>query len=469
VKKGEIIELSVTDIGSEGKGIGRAEGNLVVFVNNAVPGDKIRAQILKLKKKFAEAKISEMLEESPYRIIPECAHFGTCNGCKMQNIEYDRQLIIKRRSVINAFERIGGFKDIQVPEVMPSNDIFYYRNKLEFSFSCNKWLTEKHLDDTESEKNFALGFHMPGFIDKVIDINECFLQSKLSNNILNITKEFFKSIGESIYSAKTHEGYLKYLIIRESKNTNDLLINLISSTENKVTASEYADFVFNKISDSGKNITIVNSISTTRAQAAIADYSNVVYGTGFITEKLGRYTFKITPNSFFQTNSKQCENLFDVLLELADFDKNEKVLDLYCGCGAISIYISDHVESVMGVELNDDSIQMAKENAESNNVKNCEFDVCDVKDFLEKSLNMDSENKMSIILDPPRSGLHPKAAEYLLQYEAKKIIYVSCNPATQARDINLLSSKYDITKMEPVDMFPHTFHIENIVRLDLKK
>jgi 23S rRNA (uracil1939-C5)-methyltransferase len=464
-QRDDIVDVSISDIGFEGSGIGRINGDFVVFVPKTVPGDVIKARIRKVKKKFAEARLEEITSESGYRVKPECEHFGTCNGCKMQNVDYAYQLQIKRNNVVNAIEKIGGFENLEIPEVLPSAKIYFYRNKLEFSFSSSRWLTDDDMQNENADKSFALGYHMPGFIDKVLDINNCYLQSELSNKILMITRNFFKERNTSIYNTKTASGYLRFLVIRQSAYTNELMINLITHSEDKNLIDEYAKLIKTQIPEV---TTLVNSISTTKAQVALADISNVIFGKGYIEEHIGKYKFKISPNSFFQTNSTQCEKLFNTALEFAEFTKNENVLDLYCGSGAISLYISGYVKCVHGVELSTESISSARENAELNGVTNCTFEASDVKEYMHK-IKSDKGKYDSVILDPPRSGIHPKIAEYLLEYEPKKIIYVSCNPTTQARDLKLLAEKYEITKIRPVDMFPHTFHIENVVRLDLRK
>lgn len=464
LKKDDIIELLIEDIGAEGRGLGRYNKEFVVFAPGTVPGDRVRVKLRKMKKKFAEAVLVDILEASPKRVKPECEYFGSCNGCKMQNIDYSFQLELKRNIVKNAFERIGGFEDITIPEVIGSKDIYYYRNKLEFSFSNSRWLTAEDMNNENADKDFALGYHIPGFIDKIIDIKACYLQSELTNRILNITRDFFKSRKISVYSTKIHEGYLRFLTVRRSIYSNELMVNLITHTEEPGLIAEYSESLQREIPEV---TTIVNSIATSKAQVATADNFNVIFGKGFIEEKTGNYLFKITPNSFFQTNSKQCQRLFDIITEFAEFEKTDNVLDLYCGCGAISLFISAMVNSVHGVELSNESIDMAKVNAEMNKVTNCSFEALDVKDYLQ-NLKSQQSRFDTIILDPPRSGIHPKAAEYILEYAAEKIIYVSCNPATQARDIALLKDKYQITKIQPVDMFPHTFHIENVVRLDLR-
>jgi 23S rRNA (uracil1939-C5)-methyltransferase len=465
-RKDDIITLTIDDIVSDGRGIGRYNGEFVIFVPQTVPGDVITAKIRKTKKNYSEAKLLDVTVPSPFRVTPECEYFGTCNGCKMQNTGYSRQLEIKRKIVSDAFAKIGGFQDIKVPAVIGSQNIYFYRNKLEFSFSNDRWLTLEDMQNENADRSFALGYHIPGFIDKIIDIRKCYLQSIQSSKILNLTRDFFKSRNISVYSTKTHSGYLRFLVIRQSANTNDLMVNLITHTDEPTLIADYSIELKRNIPEV---TTLINSISASKAQVASADNFSVLFGKGYIEEKIGDYTFKITPNSFFQTNSRQCEVLFQKALDIAEFNSSDNVLDLYCGGGAISIYISGHVKNVYGVELSTESIEMANVNAKLNNVGNCEFEAKDVKDFLQELTGDLNKHKRFdvIILDPPRSGIHPKAADYLLEYEAKKIIYLSCNTGTQARDLQLLSSKYKITFIQPVDMFPHTFHIENIVRLEL--
>lgn len=464
-RKDEIVELTIHDIGFEGKGIGRLNGEFVVFVPNTVPGDTVKAKIIRSKKNYANAKLEELTTPSQNRVKPECVYFGTCNGCKMQNIDYNFQLGIKKQAVVNAFERIGGIKGLDIPNVTGSDNIYFYRNKLEFSFSNNRWLTQEDMQVENIDKSFALGYHIPGFIDKIIDIHSCLLESEVSNKVLNHTRDFFKQRGSTIYSTKTHSGYLRFLTIRQAANTNDIMVNLITHDEDNELMEEYADLIKMNIPEV---TTLINSISKSKAQVAQADHFNVIFGKDHIEETIGNYRFKIMPNSFFQTNSIQCKALFDTVVEFAEFDKSENILDLYCGCGAISLYVSDYVNKVYGVELNTESIQMAKENALLNNAVNCEFEAADVKDFLEKFTANHNGGIDTIIVDPPRSGLHPDVVKSILQYAPKKIIYVSCNPTTQARDLEMMVDKYHITKIQPVDMFPHTFHIENVVRLDLK-
>jgi 23S rRNA (uracil1939-C5)-methyltransferase len=488
-KKGNFLELAINDLNEEGKGVARAEDGLVVFVDWAVPGDIVKAEIVKAKGNYALGKITGLLKLSERRTEPRCQHFGVCNGCKSQNLVYAEQLRIKREHVKNAFEKIGGFKTVTpigdsrletpfrvtmaIPEAIGCEEIYFYRNKLEFSFSTNAWLSRN--PEVRIQNGFALGYHMPKFIDKVLDIEKCYLQSEVSNRILNLTRDFFKQRGTSIYSFKTHSGYLRYLVVRNSEYTGEILVNLITSYQDSVI-NDYAEHLQKEVSEVS---TLTNSISTTKAQAAISNYYKTIFGNGYIEENLGNYKFRITPNIFFQTNSKQAKVLFDTVVKMAEFEANERVLDLYCGSGAIALYISEYVDQVTGVESNAEAIKSAMENAELNGVRNCEFVEHDVKEYLKTQLprasvrgsmagshaGFSSKRIDTIILDPPRSGLHPKAIECLLELQPKKIVYVSCNPATQARDLKGLAEKYNMMAIQPVDMFPHTMHVENVAKL----
>ena len=466
IKKDDILDLEVIDLNNEGRGVAKEENSFVVFVKNGVPGDKVKAKILIVKKNFAEAKLLEVIKPSVFRTDARCEHFGTCNGCKMQNLNYDAQLRVKKQHVIGTFERIGGFKNLDIPDIAGTEPIYFYRNKLEFSFSNNRWINEGELLENSKDKSFALGYHIPNFVDKVLDIKNCYLQSEASNKILTLTRDFFNNRNTSIYSFKTHTGYLRYLVIRNSQSTGDVLVNLITSNEKDSLINEYAKCLKDEITEV---TTLTNSIATTKAQAAIGDYYKVIFGSGFIEEHVGKYKFKITPNIFFQTNSKQTQVLFDTAVNFAQFEGNENVLDLYCGCGVISIYISSFVNKVTGVESNKEALEAANENAEINSVKNAEFIEFDVKDYLKSQQTSGGFHYDTVILDPPRSGIHPKAAEYLLKLVPGKIIYVSCNPSTQTRDLKILAEKYDITGIQPVDMFPHTMHTENVVALRLRQ
>jgi len=472
LRRSDILDLTITDINNEGKGVGRMKDGFVVFIDWSVPGDVVKAEIRKVKRNYAFGKVLQVVKPSELRVQPRCSHFGICNGCRMQNLRYEEQVRIKGEYVRNAFERIGGLEAAKIAPVIGSENIYFYRNKLEYSFSENEYSPSppppRRAEGSPSVpceasrgESFALGYHMPGFVDKVLNIEECYLQSEVSNKVLELTRNFFRAKGASVYSFRTHSGYLRYLIIRTSECTGEVLVNLLTSYEDSII-KEYAERLQREIPEVA---TLTNSISTAKAQAAIADYYLTLFGRGYIEEEIGRYRFKITPNMFFQTNSRQAKILFDTVLRLAEFEGRERILDLYSGAGAIALYMSEYAGSVIGVESNKEAVEAARENVRLNGVKNCEFAEFDVKDYLKETAAGEFD---IIVLDPPRSGLHPKAVECLLELQAKKIIYVSCNPATQARDLKRLAERYDITAVQPVDMFPHTMHIENVAALNYR-
>ncbi len=465
IKKGDELRVFIIELNSEGRGVSKIEDGFVIFSTGTLPGDEALIKIAKKKSNYAEAKPIEILKPSNYRRAPECSYFGVCGGCKLQNYEYEKQLEYKTNVVRNAFERLGGFKDMNIPEAIRSDDIFFYRNKMEFSFSDDEWVTEKEI--SIEKENFALGLHVPKFHSKIVNIERCYLQSELSNSILNFTRDFFKKRTISVYSTKTQSGFLRFLIIRQSKNTTDLMVNLITYEKDNELMNEYSKQLqlnFSQIA------TIINSTTKKRAQIATGESESVLYGSGFIYENLRtssgkEYQFKISPQSFFQTNTLQAEKLFNKVIEFGEFKKGDNVLDLYCGAGSIAIFISGLVNKVFGVELVPDAIKDAGINSTLNNVDNTEFACSDIKDFLENQNTLFEFNKL--VLDPPRAGLHPKISGILSDSNFEKIIYVSCNPHTQSRDIQTICSKgkYGIEKIQPVDMFPHTYHVENLVSL----
>jgi 23S rRNA (uracil1939-C5)-methyltransferase len=461
--KNQEIELKIDSLNSEGQGVGRVEEGFVVFCQDALPGDVVMAEIRKVKKSYAEAVIKSIVTGSPFRVTPRCKHFGVCGGCKIQNFSYEKQLEFKTDTVKNALHKMGGITDVEVPLALKSEKEYYYRNKMEFSFSEEKWLTT--VDEGKEKEKFALGLHIPKFHSKILDIEECFLQSEITTNILNHARKFFKDRELSIYSTRTHEGYLRFLIVRQCTRTDDLMVNLITYDFNKEVIEEYTQEIkklFPQVT------TLLNSFTQKKAQVAFAEDVVVVFGKGYITEKLKRgekeFSFKISPNSFFQTNTLQAEVLYSKVVEFGEFKKNDNVLDLYCGTGSISIYISDLVNKIKGVELIDESIRSARENALLNDIDNIGFETADIKEFL---LGFKEPGFNKVILDPPRSGLHPDICGILSNADYEKIVYVSCNPVTQARDLSIIMSKgkYKIGRIQPVDMFPQTYHIENVVEL----
>ncbi len=475
MKKGDELVLDVLELNSEGKGVCKTEEGFVIFTDKVLPGDTVKIQLRKKRSNYGEGRLVEIIKPSAYRIEPRCKYFGTCGGCKIQNYQYEKQLEFKTEAVRNAFKRIGGFEDLQISSALPSEDIFFYRNKMEFSFSDDRWLTAKDVENAKDndneniDKSFALGLHVPKFHSKIVDIHECFLQSEVSNRVLNYTRDFFKSRGVSVYSTNTHSGFLRFLIVRECKNTKDFMVSLITYDYNEELINEYAKGLREVAPEV---TTFVNPLSDKKAQVAFGEQEKILFGKGYIEEELNKengkkFKFKISPNSFFQTNTKQGEKLYNIASKAGEFKKTDRVLDLYCGTGSISIFISDEVAEVKGVELVEDSIKNAFQNKELNNITNVDFELGDIKDFLLSKEVAELHKYNKIILDPPRAGLHPKICEILSETDFEKIVYVSCNPVTQARDLQIICSqgKYKINTVQPVDMFPHTYHIENVVDL----
>ncbi|MCH7774450.1 MAG: 23S rRNA (uracil(1939)-C(5))-methyltransferase RlmD [Bacteroidetes bacterium] len=482
MKKGDTLELTISRYASEGKGIAKInrskikpaqktedqnieEENYVVFVHGSYPGDKVTAQLRKIKNSYAEAKAIEIISPSKHRVEPRCKFFGTCGGCKQQDLNYETQLKYKEELVKETFEHIGGLTDFKFENIVPSENVFFYRNKMEFSFSDKRWLTKDEIGADEIiDKDFALGLHIPRIFDKVLDIDECFLQSELSNEILNFTRKFFKGKNATIYSTKTHKGYLRNLVIRQSQNTDELMVNLVTSSEDDELMNEYTNDLLKVVP---QITTIINNINLKKASVAIGDYEKVYCGTGFIHDKIGNYKFRISANSFFQTNTIQAENLYKTAMEFAELKGDEIIYDLYSGAGTIAIYVSDKAEKIYGFESVKSALKDADKNAKINSVDNVEFVEANLyKSFLPIVEKKKIPNPDVIIIDPPRSGMHKNTVDDVIQLNPEKIVYVSCNPATQARDIKLMvEAGYKLKKMKPVDMFPHTYHIENVASL----
>lgn len=481
MKKGDVVELEIKKYAFEGKGIAKvkkslivpskeesAEENYVVFAHGSYPGDKVKAKLSRIKNTFAEASAVELLHASHLRTIAECEYFGTCGGCKQQDLQYANQVQFKQQQVEEIFTKMGGFKDFIIEDIIAAEETYYYRNKMEFSFADKRWLTEDEIRSGEEiDRNFALGLHIPKMFDKVLDIKRCYLQSEVSNRILNFTRSFFKNRNTSIYSSQLNMGYLRNLVVRQSKHTNDLMVNLVTFYEDDKLMNEFRDEILKAVPEI---TTIVNNINTRKALVAAGDYEKIFHGSGFIHDHIGKYKFRISANSFFQTNTLQAEKLYNTALEFAEFKGDEIVYDLYSGAGTISIFISEKVKKVFAVEAVESAVIDTGENIKLNNIKNVSFITADLyKSFL-SVVDGNLPKPDVIILDPPRSGMHTNTVEDVLQLEPQKIVYVSCNPATQVRDIKLLTAeKYKLIKMRPVDMFPQTYHIENVAVLERVK
>ena len=472
-KKKDKLEFLISDYAFQGKGIAKvnyindndesSEKKFVVFINGAYPGDKVIAELRKVKKSFAEAKLVEVISPSDKRTKPYCKYFTICGGCKQQDLQYKFQLKYKAEQVLDSFIHIGKLKNFEVLPIIPSERQYFYRNKMEFSFSDKRWLTidEINSQETIKDKNFALGLHIPKIYDKVLDIDECFLQSELSNKILNFTRSFFKDKNISIYSTKTHQGYLRNLIIKTAHHTNDIMVNLVTFDNNERLFTKYKDELLKSIPEI---TTIINNINLKKSQTSIGDFEKVYFGDGYIFDKIDKFIFRISANSFFQTNTLQAEKLYKTAMDFAMFSGDEFVYDLYAGAGTISVFISENVKKVFAFENVESALRDAKANAELNNIENIDFILSDLnKSFLPILQDKNIPKPDVILADPPRSGMNPKTVKDILKLAPQKIIYISCNPTTQARDINMLvEGGYNLIKIQPVDLFPQTFHIENV-------
>jgi len=477
MKKSDIVEFAIESYAYEGKGIAKiyqseldhknndADKKYVMFVHGSFPGDVVKAKVVKLKKSYGEAKTVEVLEPSLERVKAKCKHYGVCGGCKQQDLNYQSQIKYKHEQVKDIFERIGGFSEFEMSAIISCENIFHYRNKMEFSFTPQRWLTDEEINSGEIfDKDFALGFHVPRVFNKVINIEECYLQSDKATKVLNFTRDYFKKLNTSIYSTYQNSGFLRNLVLRESYNLSQFMVNLVTFSEHDELMKNYTQRL---IENFPFITTVVNNINFKKANIAFGDYEKVYFGDGFIHDKIGKYKFRISANSFFQTNTLQAEHLYKTALDFAEFNGNEIVYDLYSGAGTIAIFISEKVKQVYGFESVRSAVKDAKVNYEINNVDNViSFETDLNKSFL-PFLNCKKLLKPNIIIaDPPRAGMNPKTVKDILDLEPEKIVYVSCNPSTQARDIKLLcEEKYKLVKIQPVDMFPQTFHIENIALL----
>jgi 23S rRNA (uracil1939-C5)-methyltransferase len=463
--KNIILEnIEVTDYAAEGKSLVRHEGK-VIFVSGAIPGDIVNIQIVKSKKDWAEGRAIKIVEPAPNRLAPFCKHFGVCGGCKWQMLPYEKQLEYKQQEAEQNLKRIG---KIDIPEILPivgSEKTTQYRNKLEFTFSNKRYLTNDEIDSEISiSPQNALGYHAPRIFDKIIDIHECFLLDDVNNQIRNTIRDYAKSKELEFYNIRDHTGWLRNIIIRFS-TTGELMVNICLNHEDEANTKEMLDYLLLKV----PSITTLLYTINPKWNDTIYDLTPVVYyGKGFIMEKLGSLNFMISPKSFFQTNTQQAEKLYDVTKSFAGLTGQEIVYDLYCGTGSIGLFVSEGAKKIIGVEVIEDAIEDAKKNAALNNINHAEFFAGDVIKICNDAFFTTHGKPDVVITDPPRAGMHEKLVIKLLEMEAPKIVYVSCNTATQARDLALLSEKYQVEKVQPVDMFPHTHHIECVVLLTLK-
>lgn len=464
-KKNIIIpNVTFTGIGSKGKSVGRDAEGKVVFAEDVAPGDVADVLIIKKKSGYSVGVVQEIHQYSEDRVQPFCKHFGVCGGCRWQHLSYEAQVRHKQDVVENALVRIGKVEIEEFLPILPAVETTYYRNKLEFSFSNKRWLTKEELKSDISNKENVLGFHRSGAFDKIVNIEHCWLQGDPSNAIRNFMRDLAIRQNLSFYDARANKGFLRNFIIRLTDIKEVMMIVSFHYDEPKKIEA-YLDAILEEF----PAITSLYYCINSKVNDFMLDLDLINYhGKESIEELLGHIRFKIGPKSFFQTNTKQAKLLYDVVKEFAGLSGNENVYDLYTGIGSIALYLAKDCKQIVGIEEVEAAIEDAKENAQLNVIDNAVFYAGDVKDILTKEFADQHGKPDLLITDPPRAGMHSKVVNMLLELEAPKIVYVSCNPATQARDLELLGEKYEVVKVRPVDMFPHTHHIENVALLKLK-
>ena len=456
--------IEIIDTANKGKSVAKHDG-IAIFVQGGVPGDICDIKVFKRSKKFWEASIEKIHTYSERRTQPKCEHFGTCGGCKWQNMRYESQLDFKQNEVLNNLKRIGGIELPAHSEIIGSENEYFYRNKMEFTFSNKRWLTTEEVQsEVDIPDKDALGFHVPGMFDKVINLNNCYLQKEPSNAIRLSVKQFADENGLTFFDIRNHEGLLRNLMIRTS-STNDLMV-LVQFYEKD---EKNINLLMEHLRTSFPEITSLLYIINQKANNTMYDQEVVCYnGKDHIMEEMDGLYFKIGAKSFFQTNSEQAKVLYQQTKELAQITENDLVYDLYTGTGTIAQYVATSAKKVVGIDSVEEGIKAAYKNAERNNIENCTFYTGDMKEIFTDEFIAKNGTPNVIITDPPRDGMHKKVIEQILKIGAKRIVYVSCNSATQSRDLALMDEKYKVTHIQPVDMFPQTHHVENIIVLELK-
>ena len=458
LRKGDEIILEIKSLAFGGLGLAR-HNNQVVFVRGAIPGEKVRAVISRRKKSYLEALTLETLSSSENFVQPKCRHVKYCGGCVHQHLDYPSQLHEKQAQVEDIFSRLGGY-NIDIQPIIGCESIWHYRNKMEFTFSSNVWYEHSK----SAYIPVALGLHVPRRYDKILDIEECLIQDSVGNDLLELVKEVVFEMKLDAWHVRKHSGFLRNLVIRRGFNTDEVMLNFVTS--------EYREDAFilmvQLLRERFPQITsIVNNITARHSGSTQGEQEYILYGEPFFREKLGDFTFEISANSFFQTNTHQAEKLYTIVKNECGLTGNEIVYDLFCGTGSISIYLSDMAKEVYGFELVQSAVKNAERNAVINSISNCQFFAGDLMDLFQKDEKLKSLPKPDVmVIDPPRAGMHPKTGPQILELSPQKIVYVSCNPSTQVRDLNgFTDNGYKLTSVQPVDMFPHTPHIETVATL----
>ncbi|TND07909.1 MAG: 23S rRNA (uracil1939-C5)-methyltransferase [Bacteroidetes bacterium] len=449
---------------AEGKSIARVD-NMVVFVSNAVPGDVVDIQVTRKKKRYAEGKAIHFHHQSDKRTKPACEHFGVCGGCKWQHLGYQWQLHFKQQQVLDSLERLGGIALPPLQPILGSEKVYYYRNRLDYSFSNKRWLTNEEVESGaafDQQNRNALGFHIPGTFDKVLHVNHCHLQEEPSDSIRLFVKAFSDEHGFSFFDIRNKTGLLRNLIVRTASTGGIMVLVVFCDDE-----PESHQLLLQALRDKFPQITSLMYVVNPKANDTIGDLDiQLFHGNDHIIEAMEDLRFKVGPKSFYQTNSAQAYVLYKVAREFAGLTGSETVYDLYTGTGTIAQFVAKQAKKVIGVEYVEAAIADARENAAMNGITNCKFFAADMKDIFNAAFLSENGSPDVIITDPPRAGMHEDVVRCIATSGAKKVVYVSCNPASQARDLALLDAAYKVTRVQPVDMFPHTHHVENVVLLE---
>jgi 23S rRNA (uracil1939-C5)-methyltransferase len=456
-KKYPRLAVEITGLAFGGRGIARIDG-LAVFVDNTVPGDRAVIQITRKKKNFAEAYPAELLEPSPDRVAAPCRYSGVCGGCSWQFLRYEKQLEYKRRHVAESLEHIGGIKEVRVHETLPSPAVFGYRNKMEFTCSDRRWLTPEELQDPGVARGFAVGLHVPGTFHKVLDTQACLLQPAPGDRILSEVRRYIQSSGRAVYGLRSHTGFWRFVVLRSSVASANWMVNLVTAFEDPQVLKPLAERLRNLFPEVAG---VVNNVTARKAAIAAGEFERPVAGASRLRDRIGHFEFEISANSFFQTNTRSAERLYDLVAAYAALDGRETVVDLYSGTGTIPILLSARCREVIGIEMAASAVADARTNCRLNGIANCRFLLGDIQDCL-PGLGVRAE---VVVIDPPRVGMAKEVVQEVLRLGPDRIVYVSCNPATLARDLALLQPHYQAIEIQPIDLFPHTFHVESVARL----
>lgn len=467
LKKGSEVTITIEAAAFKGKGLGKFEG-LAIFVPGTTPGDIVQTRLITKKKNHAEGKLLKIINPSPHRIAPLCQHANICGGCSWQHIPYHKQLEFKTQQVKDHISRIGKLDESLVKPAIGCETPFYYRNKMEYSISNRRWLTDAEINSETfvDDSGLSAGLHAPGRFDKILNLNECHLQRPESFQILDFVRNYCLEHNIPPFDSFAVDGYIRHVVIRTAYHTPDFMVNIVTFKDEPGTIKALAEAL---LAAFPVITTIVNNINDQRTPTAVGRYEKVIYGPGYIVDNIDDFSFKIHPNAFFQTNTAQAEKLYSVAREFADVKPGDVIYDLYCGVGTLSLFMSKQAAQVVGIELVDVAVENAKYNAKENGVENVAFIKGDMREVF-NAVVVDKYGAPDVLItDPPRAGMHPDVVKRLCELSVPRLVYVSCDSSTMARDLKELASVYDTLEIQPVDMFPQTYHIETVAKLRLKK